>query len=67
MYLFVSQFSRCFLYMIRCSAEAPPTPVHHRVPSSRGVWLHTPNLATQEERTAPAQQPSLVLVAQYAA
>ncbi|XP_073335943.1 pinopsin-like [Pagrus major] len=67
-----NQFSRCFLYMIRCSSEAPPTPVHHRLPSSRGVWLHTPNLATQEEKTVPAtfpsrdQRPTLVLVAQYA-
>ncbi|KAM8741403.1 pinopsin-like [Acanthopagrus schlegelii] len=61
-----NQFSRCFLYMIRCSSEAPPTQVHHRLPSSRGVWLHTHNLATQEQRTVPAQQPSLVLEAQYA-
>ena len=66
LYLCVPQFSRCFLYMIRCSSEAPPTPVHHRLPSSRGVWLHTHNLATQEQRTVAAQQPSLVLEAQYA-
>ncbi len=73
--LCVSQFSRCFLYMIRCSSEAPPTPGHHTLPSSRGVWLHTPNPPTEEQNTAPAmftsrgqqvQRPALVLVAQYA-
>ncbi|XP_041808499.1 pinopsin-like [Chelmon rostratus] len=68
-----NQFSRCFLYMIRCSSEAPPTPVQHTLPSSRGVWLHTPNSPTEEQNRAPAmsrdqqvQQPALVLVAHYA-
>ncbi|KAM3601029.1 uncharacterized protein V6R79_006363 [Siganus canaliculatus] len=65
-----SQFSRCFLYMIRCSSEAPPTPVQYTLPSSRGVWLHTHNPPTEEHNTPPGQQevlqPALVLVAQYA-
>ncbi|XP_049448245.1 pinopsin-like [Epinephelus fuscoguttatus] len=70
-----NQFSRCFLYMIRCSSEAPPTPVHHTLPSSRCVWRHTPTPPTEEQNTAAArltsrdqlvQRPALVLVAQYA-
>ncbi|XP_070839414.1 pinopsin-like [Chaetodon trifascialis] len=63
-----NQFSRCFLYMVRCSSEAPPTPVQHTLPSSRGVWLHTPNPPTEEHtcRDQQVQQPALVLVAQYA-
>ncbi|XP_032389636.1 pinopsin [Etheostoma spectabile] len=68
------QFSRCFLYMIRCSSEAPPSPVHHTLASSRGVWHHAPNPPTEEQNTAGAmftsraqqvQRPALVLVAQY--
>ncbi|KAM8897742.1 teleost multiple tissue opsin 3b isoform 2-T3 [Spinachia spinachia] len=31
------QFSRCLLYMIRCSSEAPPTQAQHTLPSRRGV------------------------------
>lgn len=48
-----SQFFRCFLYMIRCSSEAPPTPVHHTLPSSTGVWFHAPDPPTEEQNTAP--------------
>nr|UAY98662.1 tmt2a [Lutjanus erythropterus] len=70
-----NQFSRCFLYMIKCSSEAPPTPVHLTLPSSKGVWLNAPNLPTEEYNMAPdvftprdqqVQRPALVLVAQYA-
>ncbi|CAN9501190.1 unnamed protein product [Ophioblennius macclurei] len=51
-----NQFSRCFLYMIRCSAEAPPTPVHIMLPSSRGVWLHAAAAGplTDDPRTTTA-------------
>ncbi|XP_071750822.1 teleost multiple tissue opsin 3b [Centroberyx gerrardi] len=70
-----NQFSRCFLFMIRCSSEAPPTPILHTLPSSRGVWRHAPTPPTEEQNTPPmkstsgdqqAQQPALVLVAHYA-
>ncbi|XP_070700090.1 pinopsin-like [Pempheris klunzingeri] len=65
-----NQFSRCFLYMIRCSSEAPPTPAHHSVPSSVAAWPHAPNPPSEEQNTAPAsvtsgdqqvEQPALVL------
>ncbi|XP_040907044.1 pinopsin-like [Toxotes jaculatrix] len=46
-----NQFSRCFLYMIRCGSEAPPTPVHLTLPSSRRVWPHPPNPPTEEQNT----------------
>uniref|UniRef100_A0A672HFD6 Teleost multiple tissue opsin 3b n=1 Tax=Salarias fasciatus TaxID=181472 RepID=A0A672HFD6_SALFA len=62
-----NQFSRCFLYMIRCSSEAPPTPVHLMLPSSRGVWLHAGAPLTEDPHTAAAaagSRPALVLVAQ---
>lgn len=39
--------------MIRCSSEAPPTPVHHTLPSSTGVWFHAPDPPTEEQNTAP--------------
>ncbi|XP_070773392.1 pinopsin-like [Enoplosus armatus] len=44
-----NQFSRCFLYMIRCSSEAPPTPVRCTLP-------HAPNPPTEAitHHTAPA-------------
>ncbi|XP_054481862.1 pinopsin-like [Anoplopoma fimbria] len=71
-----NQFSRCLLYMIRCSSEAPPTQVHHILPSRRGVWRHAPHPPpTEEQNTVHAmftsrdqqeQGPALVLVAQYA-
>ncbi|CAK6957189.1 pinopsin-like [Scomber scombrus] len=32
------QFSRCFLHMIRCSSDAPPTLIHHTLPCSRRDW-----------------------------
>ncbi|KAE8287340.1 Pinopsin Pineal gland-specific opsin [Larimichthys crocea] len=48
------QFSRCFLYMIRCSSEAPPTPVHHIMRSSRALWIHDPNVPTEEQNVEPA-------------
>ncbi|XP_044079009.1 LOW QUALITY PROTEIN: pinopsin-like [Siniperca chuatsi] len=63
-----NQFSKCFLYMMRCSSDAPPTPVHHTLPQA-------PNLPTEEQNTTPVmptsreqqvQRPVLVLVAQYA-
>nr|XP_046266568.1 pinopsin-like isoform X2 [Scatophagus argus]XP_046266569.1 pinopsin-like isoform X2 [Scatophagus argus]XP_046266570.1 pinopsin-like isoform X2 [Scatophagus argus] len=69
-----NQFSRCFLYMIRCSSETSPTPVHHTLPRSQGVWLHAPNPVTEEQNMVPATftsrdqqvpQAALVLVAQY--
>ncbi|XP_068455906.1 pinopsin-like [Clinocottus analis] len=69
------QFSRCLLYMIRCSSEAPLTQVHHTLPSRRGVWHRTPHPPTEEPNTVHAmftsrdqqvQRPALVLVAQYA-
>ncbi|XP_008286847.1 pinopsin-like [Stegastes partitus] len=69
-----TQFSRCFLYMLRCSSEAPPSPVHPMQPSSRAAWPHDTNLPTEEQNTALAmltsrdlqvQQPTSVLVAQY--
>ncbi|XP_051257625.1 pinopsin-like [Dicentrarchus labrax] len=47
-----NQFYRCFLYMIRCGSEDPPTPVHHPLPSRRGVWLHALNPPTEEQNTA---------------
>ncbi|XP_018547077.1 pinopsin [Lates calcarifer] len=49
-----NQFSRCFLYMIRCSSEAPPTSGHLTPPSDTGVWPHPPDLPTEEQNTAPA-------------
>ncbi|XP_034539465.1 pinopsin-like [Notolabrus celidotus] len=48
-----NQFSRCFLYMIRCSSEAPPTPVHRTMPSSMGAWPHSPKLSSEEQNSAP--------------
>ncbi|XP_075958307.1 pinopsin-like [Anarhichas minor] len=70
-----NQFSRCLLYMIRCSSEAPPTRVHHTLPSRRGAWHHAPHPPTEEQNTVHAmftsrdqqvQQPALLQVAQYA-
>ncbi|XP_074467665.1 pinopsin-like [Sebastes fasciatus] len=70
-----NRFSRCFLYMIRCSSEAPPTSVHQTLPSSRRVWRHAPHPPTEEQNTVHAmfssrdqqvQRPALVLMAQYA-
>ncbi|XP_031713249.1 pinopsin-like [Anarrhichthys ocellatus] len=70
-----NQLSRCLLYMIRCSSEAPPTRVHHTLPSRRGVWRHAPHPPTEEQNTVHAmftsrdqqvQQPALLQVAQYA-
>ncbi|XP_069002245.1 pinopsin-like [Embiotoca jacksoni] len=69
-----NQFSRCFRYMIRCSSEAPPTPVHLALPRSRGAWPHAPNEPSEEQNSSPAmftsgdqqvQGPSLMLVAHY--
>uniref|UniRef100_UPI0037E96903 opsin-3-like n=1 Tax=Semicossyphus pulcher TaxID=241346 RepID=UPI0037E96903 len=48
-----NQFSRCFKYMIRCNSEAPPTPVHHTLPSSTGAWAHSPNPPSEEQNAAP--------------
>uniref|UniRef100_A0A3P8TI99 Teleost multiple tissue opsin 3b n=1 Tax=Amphiprion percula TaxID=161767 RepID=A0A3P8TI99_AMPPE len=68
-----AQFSRCFLYMMRCSSEAPSSPMQQTQPSSRAAWPPDPNLPTEEQNTTPAvltsrdqqvQQPTLVLVAQ---
>uniref|UniRef100_A0A667Z3W7 Teleost multiple tissue opsin 3b n=1 Tax=Myripristis murdjan TaxID=586833 RepID=A0A667Z3W7_9TELE len=70
-----NQFSRCFLFMIRCSSEAPPTPILQTLPSCKDVLLQAPNRPTVEQDTPPmkststdqqAQQPTLVLVAHYA-
>ncbi|XP_037544209.1 teleost multiple tissue opsin 3b [Nematolebias whitei] len=49
-----TQFSRCFLYMIRCSSEAPASSVN--LASSRGVW--PPQLPTEEQNPVPATLPS---------
>ncbi|XP_035522092.1 teleost multiple tissue opsin 3b [Morone saxatilis] len=66
-----NQFYRCFLYMIRCGSEAPPTPVHHTLPSRRGAWLQALNPPTEEQNTETpmfpsrqlqVEQPALVLV-----
>ncbi|XP_074527840.1 pinopsin-like [Halichoeres trimaculatus] len=48
-----NQFSSHFLYMIRCSSEAPPTPVHHTMHSSTGAWPHNPKLSSEEPNTVP--------------
>uniref|UniRef100_A0A672ZSI0 Teleost multiple tissue opsin 3b n=2 Tax=Sphaeramia orbicularis TaxID=375764 RepID=A0A672ZSI0_9TELE len=70
-----NQFSRCFRYMFSCSSEAPPTPVHYTLPSSRGMGLQTPNPPTEEKHVMPSmctprhekqeQRPSLMLVTYY--
>uniref|UniRef100_A0A3Q3AEX4 Teleost multiple tissue opsin 3b n=1 Tax=Kryptolebias marmoratus TaxID=37003 RepID=A0A3Q3AEX4_KRYMA len=49
-----TQFSRCFLFMIRCSSEAPASSVI--LPSSGGLW--PPRLPTEEQNTVPAMFPS---------
>uniref|UniRef100_A0A3Q3WJA7 Rhodopsin n=1 Tax=Mola mola TaxID=94237 RepID=A0A3Q3WJA7_MOLML len=51
------QFFRCFLYMIRCGSEAPPTPEHHVRPSSNAAWLHTPN--PPRDRTEYSTRPNM--------
>nr|XP_019967984.1 PREDICTED: rhodopsin-like [Paralichthys olivaceus] len=51
------QFSRCFLHMIRCSSEAPPTPGHLTRPSNEGAWPHPRNLPT-EELNSPKHNPT---------
>ncbi|KAM4620379.1 pinopsin-like [Polymixia lowei] len=72
--LFNNQFSRCFLFMIGCGCEAPPIPILHTMPSSRGVWPHALNRPIEEQETPSisstspardlqAKQPALVLVA----
>ncbi|CAJ1063619.1 pinopsin-like [Xyrichtys novacula] len=49
-----NQFSRCFLYMIRCSSEAPPTQVqHHTLSSITGGWSHTPKPSSEVQNTVP--------------
>ncbi|XP_028277845.1 pinopsin-like [Parambassis ranga] len=54
-----NQFSRCFLHMIRCSSEAPPSPVHLTMPSSSWLRPHNPILPitsaplTEEQNTEP--------------
>ncbi|KAM4546133.1 pinopsin-like [Odontesthes bonariensis] len=45
-----NQFSRCFLYMIRCRSDVSSSPAHPS--SSRGVW--PPVLPTEELNTQPA-------------
>ncbi|XP_047463415.1 pinopsin-like [Mugil cephalus] len=50
------QFSRCFLHMIRCSSEAPPTRVLSTVASSEGAWRHAPN--PERTSTPPPEDPS---------
>ncbi|XP_047185633.1 pinopsin-like isoform X3 [Scophthalmus maximus] len=50
------QFSRCFLYIFRCSSEAPPTQGHLTLPSSGGAWSHPLNLPTEEQYTLAAQR-----------
>ncbi|KAM9729164.1 pinopsin-like [Menidia menidia] len=44
-----NQFSRCFLYMMKCSSEVPSAPVHPT--GSRGVW--PPIHPTEELNTEP--------------
>ncbi|KAM9846429.1 pinopsin-like [Aulostomus maculatus] len=67
-----NQFSRCFLYMIKCSSEAPPTMDHHMLPSSGDVQPQDADPPTEEQNTSPAmftsrdKQPDLVPVAHYA-
>uniref|UniRef100_A0A8C5HHE5 Pinopsin-like n=1 Tax=Gouania willdenowi TaxID=441366 RepID=A0A8C5HHE5_GOUWI len=54
-----NQFSRCLLYMFKCTSEAPPTPVHLTLPSSKGLWVQAANMSTE------GQKPALVLLARY--
>uniref|UniRef100_A0A3Q2TQN7 Teleost multiple tissue opsin 3b n=1 Tax=Fundulus heteroclitus TaxID=8078 RepID=A0A3Q2TQN7_FUNHE len=51
---FLSQFSRCFLHMISCSAEDSTS--SDGVWSSRGIWPQ--NMQIKEQNTEPATLPS---------
>ncbi|TWW75044.1 pinopsin-like [Takifugu flavidus] len=48
------QFCRCFLYMIGCSSEAPPTPVNQTPSACKGAWLQVPSLPGLEQNPAAA-------------
>ncbi|KAK5858760.1 hypothetical protein PBY51_002875 [Eleginops maclovinus] len=70
-----NQFSRCLMYIIRCSAEDPPTPVQRTLPSSMAERRHTPRSPTNEQNTEAAmftstdeqeQRPALGPVVQHA-
>lgn len=61
--------------MFSCSSEAPPTPVHYTLPSSRAMGLQTPNLPKEDHNMMLStctsryekqmQRPSQLLVTYY--
>ncbi|XP_067464478.1 pinopsin-like [Thunnus thynnus] len=48
------QFCRCFLYMVRCGSDTPPTLIHHMLPSSRGAWPPATIPPADKLNTTPA-------------
>ncbi|XP_041656732.1 pinopsin-like [Cheilinus undulatus] len=48
-----NQFSRCFLYMIRCGSEALPSPVHYTLPCSTGALPYSPHPMSEELNSVP--------------
>ncbi|KAF7663542.1 hypothetical protein LDENG_00207970 [Lucifuga dentata] len=50
-----NQFSRCLLFMIRCSSETPPTPTIQTLPSSRGAWPQAPIPPTEGQNAREPQ------------